>query len=388
VTGRVVIAGAGIGGLTAALCLHAVGIEATVLESVGELRPLGVGINLLPRAVGELTELGLGEDLADIAVATAKNIYCDSSGNTLFAEPRGIAGGYRWPQYSVHRGRLQMLLLSAVRERLGPHAVRTGTPLVGFDQHTDGVRVLLPGGEVEAAVLVGADGLHSVVRARLHPDQGPLLWSGVRMWRGVTETEPFLDGRSMVIVRGEQNVELIAYPIGPPLVNWVAQVPVAGPGPLPGDANWNRPGLPEDVLAHVGAWELGWLDVPGLVRDSSVLLEYPMADRDPLPWWGEGRVTLLGDAAHPMYPVGANGASQAIIDAAVLAAELADGVPGGLTAYEKARREATTAVVTANRAMQRTGDTRSPADLARITASYRRDTNADGRHSTRACLGS
>jgi 2-polyprenyl-6-methoxyphenol hydroxylase-like FAD-dependent oxidoreductase len=252
----VLIAGAGIGGLTAALSLHAAGIEATVIEGARHLRPLGVGINLLPHAVRELTELGLGDDLARIGVATAENVYCDRSGNTLFTEPRGIAGGYRWPQYSVHRGQLQMLLLSAVHDRLGSHAVRTGARLVGFEQDAGTVRVCVPGEEIEAAVLVGADGLHSVVRARLHPGQGPLLWSGVRMWRGVTKAEPFLTGRSMVIARGEGNAELIAYPIGSSLVNWVAQMPVAESGPLPGDANWNHPGRAADVLRYFGDWDL------------------------------------------------------------------------------------------------------------------------------------
>jgi 2-polyprenyl-6-methoxyphenol hydroxylase-like FAD-dependent oxidoreductase len=197
------------------------------------------------------------------------------------------------------------------------------------------------------------------------------------MWRGVTEVEPFLSGRSMVIARGEGNVELIAYPIGTSLVNWVVQVPVAEPGPLPGDANWNHPGRAQDVLRYFGGWDLGWLDVAGLINNSAMTLEYPMVDRDPLPSWGQRRVTLLGDAAHPMYPVGANGASQAIIDAHVLADELARDFPEGLATYEKTRREATAAVVAANREMRPTGDMRSPEDLARVTATYRRVTGAD-----------
>jgi 2-polyprenyl-6-methoxyphenol hydroxylase-like FAD-dependent oxidoreductase len=371
---RAIIAGAGIGGLTAALRLHAAGIDTTVIEAARELRPLGVGINLLPHAVGELTELGLGAELARIGVATAENVYADQFGKTLFTEPRGIAGGYRWPQYSVHRGRLQMLLLAAVRDRLGADAVRTDARLAGFEQDADRVRVRIGGAWTSADILVGADGLHSVVRQQLHPDPGSLRWSGVRMWRGIAEAGPFRSGRSMAIVRGDQNVELIAYPIGPSLVNWVALVPVGEPGPLPGDANWNAPGRAEDVLAHLGDWRLGWLDVPGLIRDSAAIFEYPMVDRDPLPWWGTGRVTLLGDAAHPMYPVGANGGSQAIVDAGVLAAELARDFPGGLAGYENTRRPATTAVVAANRAMQRTGDARSPCELAKITETYRRDT--------------
>ncbi|WP_314174786.1 FAD-dependent monooxygenase [Streptomyces winkii] len=378
---RIVVAGAGIGGLTAALSLHAEGLgaEVSVIEAARELRPLGVGINLLPHAVRELTELGLGGDLARVGVATARNVYCDQHGNTLFTEPRGLAGGYGHPQYSVHRGRLQMLLLSAVRDRLGPHAVRTGTRLLGFEQDAGTVRVRTPDGTLDAAALIGADGLHSAVRARLHPGPDPLLWSGVRMWRGAAETGPFLDGRTMILARGEAGAELIAYPIGPSLVNWVGLVRAGEPGPLPGDADWNRPGRTGDVLGHFGDWDLRGLDVQRLIRNSGQVLEYPMVDRDPLPSWGEGRVTLLGDAAHPMYPVGANGASQAIVDARVLAAELARDrdLLGGLARYESKRREATTAVVAANREMQRTGDEKSPAALARVTRTYRRDTGAD-----------
>ncbi len=277
----------------------------------------------------------------------------------------------------MHRGQLQMLLLAAVRDRIGPHAVRTGTPLLDLTQDEDRVRVRVPDGEIVADALVGADGLHSVVRERLHPGQGPMRWSGVRMWRGVTELPPFLSGRSMVIALGPGNVELITYPIGRSTVNWVVMVPVAEPGPLPDEANWNQPGRPDDVLAHLRDWALGWLDVAGLIGNSALVLEYPMVDRDPLPWWGRGRVTLLGDAAHPMYPVGANGASQAIVDARVLAEELARDFATGLTGYERIRRPATAAVVAANREMHRASDARTPGELARITETYRRATGAD-----------
>ncbi|MFV8132137.1 FAD-dependent monooxygenase [Streptomyces syringium] len=390
---RVLIAGAGIGGLTAALALHAAGIESSLVEGARELRPLGVGINLLPHAVRELTDLGLGDDLARIGVAITENVYCDRSGTTLFTEKRGLAGGYDRPQYAVHRGRLQMLLLSAVRERLGPDAVRTGARLTGFTQDADSVRAVAGGTQIAADLLVGADGLHSAVRAQLHPDQGPMAWSGVRMWRGVTERRPFLGGESMLIARGagvvargagsEAGLELIAYPVGPDLINWVAQVQIADPGPLPGDANWNLPGRPEDVLRHIGHWKLGLLDVPALIADSSMILEYPMVDRDPLPSWGSGRVTLLGDAAHPMYPVGANGASQAVVDARALADALAGAGGPGLATYEKTRREATAAVIAANREMHAGAGARTPAELARITERYRRATGADRPQHTR-----
>jgi 5-methylphenazine-1-carboxylate 1-monooxygenase len=373
----VLIAGAGIGGLTTALTLHARGISSTVIERAHELRPLGVGINLLPHAVRELYELGLGDDLADNAVAPAAIAYYDTGGKLLFREPRGIDGGYGYPQYSVHRGRLQMLLLSAVRDRLGPDAVRTGAELTGFTSSDDHVRVHTAAGDFMADVLVGADGIHSAVRAQLHPDDDPLLWSGVRMFRGAAEGEPFLDGRTMAIVKDDEGVDLVTYPIGGGLINWVVMLPESEPRPLPGDAKWNQAGDPSQVLRHLKVWRLGWLDAADLVRRTEPVLEYPMVDRDVLPWWGRGRVTLLGDAAHPMYPVGANGGSQAMVDARVLSDELSRDFTGGLRRYEDTRRAETAAVVAANREMHSTGATQRPGELARVTGKYRRDTHAD-----------
>lgn len=379
----VLVAGAGIGGLTAALSLHAAGIDAVVAESAREIRPLGLGINLLPHAVRELTELGLGDRLAALGVATAEIVYCGPSGREFFTEPRGVAQGYRWPQYSVHRGELQSMLLDAVRERLGADAVRTGRRLLGFEETDAAVRVRLldrESGTVEERcvdALVGADGLHSAVRAQLHPNGGPLLWSGVRMWRGMAEAGPFLTGRSMLIVR-DGDAELVAYPVGRNRLNWVCLVRVCEPRPLTESADWNRAGRLTDVLPYYEGWKPHGVDVPALLAASGTILEYPMADRDPLPFWGTGRVTLLGDAAHPMYPVGANGASQAMVDARVLAYELAkaDGIPAGLAAYEDARREATAAVVLASRTMYAAGR-RNRRDLARITGTYRQATGSD-----------
>jgi 2-polyprenyl-6-methoxyphenol hydroxylase-like FAD-dependent oxidoreductase len=373
---RVLIAGAGIGGLTAAIALHARGIDATVIERT-DLRPLGVGINLLPHAVRELYELGLGDELSRIAVAPAAITYYDTDGKLLYREPRGVDGGYGYPQYSVHRGQLQMLLLTALRNRLARNAVHADTALMSFDDANGAVRVQTSAGEFVADALVGADGIHSAVRQQLHPGHDPLLWSGLRMFRGATEGEPFLDGATMAIVKGANGVDLVVYPIGGGLINWVVMLPEAEPGPLPGDAKWNQPGDRSEVLRHLQKWELGWLDAADLVRRTEPVLEYPMVDRDVLPWWGRDRVTLLGDAAHPMYPVGANGGSQAIVDAAVLADELASDVERGLTRYEERRRPETAEVVEANREMHHTGATQRPEDLARVTSKYRTDTKAD-----------
>ncbi|MGV0814803.1 FAD-dependent monooxygenase [Mycolicibacterium boenickei] len=372
-TRPIVIAGAGIGGLTTALTLHAKGFPVTILEGAHELRALGVGINLLPHAVRELTDLGLGEALLAISSTPAVIDFYRSDGGLLFREPRGIEGGYGYPQCSVHRGRLQMLLLDAVRARLGPDAVRTGAAVVDLAEDDDTVRVATRAGEFTADVFVGADGVHSMVRRRLHPGPDPLLWSGVRMFRGASRIEPFLDGRTMAIVKGPGGVELVTYPIGGDLVNWVLQVSEGPSGAMPGDANWNTPADPRAVAAHMSGWQLDWLNPAELVARSDAVFEYPMVDREPLSHWGTRRVTLLGDAAHPMYPVGANGGSQAILDARAFADELAAG--RGVAGYEARRVPETTAVVHANREMH-AGD---PHQLARVTADYRRNTFADGR---------
>jgi 2-polyprenyl-6-methoxyphenol hydroxylase-like FAD-dependent oxidoreductase len=374
---EILIAGAGIGGLTAALTLHAQGIRSTVIESAHDMKPLGVGINLLPHAVRELAELGLADRLARVAAEPAAISFFDASGELLFSEPRGIAGGYAWPQYSVHRGELQMLLLSAVHDRLGPDAVRTGARLTGFDETGGRVTAHTEADAFDARVLVGADGVHSVVRSHLHSEPDPLMWSGVRMYRGAAEMPAFLDGRTMAIVKGADGVDLITYPIGGGFVNWVVQVPESTPRPLPGNAGWNAPVDPQTVRRHLAGWHLEWLDAADMVGRTATVLEYPMVDRDPLPWWGRGNVTLLGDAAHPMYPVGANGGSQAIVDARVLANELHRDPDSGLRAYENDRRAATADVIAANREMHQSGATLRPEDLAEVTARYRSDTDAD-----------
>ena len=362
---RVLIAGAGIAGLTTALSLHAVGIEARLVDAASTLRPLGVGINLLPHAVRELTELGLGPQLAAAGIATAEQAHFDAGGRLIWAEPRGRALGYAWPQYSIHRGELQMMLLAAVRERLGEKAVQTGATVTGFTDRDGGVEVLVSGrsnGPVvphQADVLIGADGLYSAVRAQLHPAEPPPRWSGVMMWRGTAVGSPFLSGATLAIAGSTSSVKFVAYPIaarehGQVLVNWVAEVMIGGAEP-PSRPDWNREGRLAEALPHFAGWTFDWLDVPALIARSPEILEYPMVDRDPLPAWGRGRVTLAGDAAHPVYPIGSNGGSQAIIDARVLARELAAvspaDAPRALAAYEAERLPAVNAIVLATRAM-------------------------------------
>ncbi|MBC2876988.1 MULTISPECIES: FAD-dependent monooxygenase [Streptomyces] len=390
----VVIAGGGIGGLTTALSLHAVGIRPLVLESSRRISPLGVGINLQPAAVRELHELGLADELAAIGVPAVAHVFTDRYGTVRYSDPRGTAAGYRWPQYSVHRGDLQMMLLRTVRERIGPEAVRTGIRVEDFTQTPDAVHVHALDRTTDrherhaARVLVAADGIHSRLRARLHPAQGPLRWSGVTMWRGVTETDAFPPGNALLLASDERNTQFVAYQISPAalargrtLLNWVCAVPTGAPGPLAGDALWNRPGRLADVLPYYADWRFDWTDLPALLAGAERILEYPMADRDPLPSWGEGRVTLLGDAAHPAYPSGANGGSQAVLDARVLAHRLAtepDPVRA-LAAYEDERKAPTAAVVLANREMDRAARARTAAggpdarrDLERAAAAHRR----------------
>ncbi|NUR85200.1 MAG: flavin-dependent oxidoreductase, partial [Nonomuraea sp.] len=351
------VVGGGIGGLTTALSLAAAGLECVVVEAAAALRPLGVGINLQPHAVRELTELGLGGELAALGVETSFMTFADRHGNVILALPRGRSAGYRWPQYSIHRGELQMALLAAVEERVGP--VRTGVRLVGFDQDGDQVLVRLrQGGELveeRVDVLIGADGVQSSVRALLHPDGDPLLRAGIRMWRGVAEADRILDGATVLVGGSNLAGKFVTYHISarnPRLVNWVAEVKVAEPGVVP-EADWSREGRLDEVAGHFADWAYRPADVGALLAGSERILEYPMVDREPLASWGEGRVTLLGDAAHPMYPIGSNGGSQAVLDARVLARCLATyGDPAtALKAYEEERRPPTSALVFAHRAL-------------------------------------
>jgi 5-methylphenazine-1-carboxylate 1-monooxygenase len=357
----VLVAGAGIAGLTLALSLHQVGIDVRLFEQSEKLEPLGVGINVLPHAVRELSELGLLDELAATGVPTAELAYYSKHGQRIWSEPRGREAGYRWPQFSIHRGQLQMILYRAVIDRLGPDAIRTGARIEAVTQNCDGVRAMIArsdGGreEVSGAVLIACDGIHSAIRRSFYPDEGPPIWNGAILWRGVTEAKPFLTGRSMIMA-GHEFQKFVCYPIsrealdrGDAVINWIAEKKFA-PDHEWRREDWNRPGKLEDFLPDFEDWRFDWLDVPGIIRTASAVYEFPMVDRDPLPEWTRGRVTLLGDAAHPMYPIGSNGASQAIIDARVLTAEFVTrGVgPEALEAYADIRRPATAAIVEANR---------------------------------------
>lgn len=358
---RVIVAGAGIGGLTLALSLHAVGIEAEVYETAPEFRSLGVGINVLPHAVRELMALGLGDALDAQAIPTGSLMYANKFGQEIWREPRGRAAGYNWPQYSVHRGVLHQILLKAARERLGHDAIRTGHTATSVETVGEGVRVTFagPGGAsrtVEGDVCVAADGIHSALRGRFYPDEGPPIWNGRVLWRGVTEGQPYLDGRTMVMA-GHQHVKFVCYPIDPSLepegralINWIAELTFADQATWRRE-DWNRQGQLEDFLPQFEDWQFPWLDVPEIIRGAQTIFEYPLVDRDPVDRWTFGRTTLLGDAAHPMYPIGSNGASQAILDARTLAYHLATAPDwaAALERYEGDRRPATSKLVLLNR---------------------------------------
>jgi 5-methylphenazine-1-carboxylate 1-monooxygenase len=359
----VLIAGGGIGGLTLALSLHQIGISAKIFESVSELKPLGVGINVLPHAVRELIELGLHDKLDAAGVRTRELAYFSKRGKPIWSEPRGIEAGYKWPQFSIHRGTLQQILLDAATERLGPENIFTSHHLCDWTETSSGVRADFvdkatgkSADSHDGALLIAADGIHSAIREKLYPLEGPPIWNGRILWRGITASDAFLSGRTMIMA-GHETLKFVCYPIskepdvdGKFQINWVAE------RHMPPTYQWrredyNRTAKLEEFLPWFEDWTFDWLDVPGLIRNCPRAYEYPLVDRDPVAQWTFGLTTLMGDAAHPMYPVGSNGASQAILDARVITREiLAHGVThAALLAYEAERRPATSDLVMLNR---------------------------------------
>lgn len=353
----ILIAGGGIAGLTLGLTLQQIGVPFKIFESARDMRPLGVGINLQPNAVRELLDLGLAEELDAIGVKTRQLGFYSKLGNTIWEEPRGTWAGYAWPQYSVHRGALQMMLLKALTDRAGPDVLETGARATGYQTSHDGATLLLEGGRKEQGqLLIGADGIHSALRAQMAPDEGAPIWNGRILWRATTRAPAFFGGGAMAMI-GHDRLRLVAYPISRPdgdgmaEINWIAEKAFDPTTPWKRE-DWNRPADINDFLDDFRTWQFDWIDVPALIRGAEVVFEYPMVDRDPLPGWSDGPVTLIGDAAHPTYPVGSNGASQAILDARMIGAQLLE---HGLTAaaldrYEAAFRPVTTGVIRANRA--------------------------------------
>ncbi|MGB7318077.1 MAG: flavin-dependent oxidoreductase [Planktotalea sp.] len=343
---HILIAGGGIGGLCAALTLHQVGIGCTVLESVRDLKPLGVGINLQPNAVRELFELGIDAAALDqIGVPVKEWALVGLNGNDIYSEPRGTLAGYHWPQYAVHRGKLHMLLFETLKARAGADAIKLDAQVTGYRKESDGrVTALIKArdgarSELSGTLMIGADGIHSAVRAQMHPDQPDIHWGGAVMWRGTTRAKPIRTGSSFIGL-GTHEHRMVIYPIsdvdaeGYAEINWIAEITYDDPSAR--DGGWFKP-VPIDAFAHYfDGWDYDWLDVPALLGGAPGAYENPMIDRDPIPTWVDGPVALLGDAAHAMYPTGSNGASQAIIDGRILAAKfLEHGVtPAALQAYD------------------------------------------------------
>ena len=361
---KVLIAGAGVGGLTLALMLHRRGLETVIFEQASEIREVGVGINILPHAIKELAALDLLPKLDAVGVRTKELHYVSRLGQKVWSEPRGVDAGFDYPQFSIHRGRLQKVIHDEVIAKLGSGAVRTGLRLQGFMQDEGGVvahftdaKSGLSSETVRGDVLVGADGIHSVVRRHFDPKQGPPKWQGLMLWRGAAEWPKFLTGGSMYIAGG-MSAKIALYPIAPGstpdtrLTNWaiVSRIADGAITPAPTDS-WSRMGRMDEVIPYARRFNVPGVDVEALVRSTSVCWEYPMCDRDPLPHWSYGRVTLIGDAAHPMYPVGSNGAAQAILDARSLADWLrkSDHPMQALHEYELERLPKTAEIVRLNR---------------------------------------
>lgn len=353
----VIIAGAGPVGLTLAMLLNKQGQEALVFEAVNELKPLGVGINLLPHSVRVLDQLGLIPTLDAMAIRTSALHYYNKFGQQIWSEPRGQDAGYHFPQFSIHRGDLQMLLFNEAIERLGEGAIKTGHRLESWEDTSEGIRVTFATAdgqlEIDGCCLIAADGINSTARKILYPDEGNPIYGGRILWRGVSCMEPFLDGKTMFMA-GHQDCKFVAYPIkalpdGRQLLNWIAELSV--PEYKQDVQDWNRKVSIDVFKEPFQDWDFGWLKVPEVIENTEQVFEFPLSDRDPIPQWSFGNMTLIGDAAHPMYPIGSNGASQGILDAEKLALALAaqDDIATAFANYESERRPATANIVLTNR---------------------------------------
>ena len=359
---KAIIIGGGIGGLTTALMLHQRGLDCEVYEQASEVRELGVGINTLPHAIKELAQLGLLERLDAVAIRTYELFYANRFGQTVWHELRGTDAGFEVPQFSIHRGKLQNVIYQAARARLGESRILTGHRLGSFTQDDGGVTAYFfdrDGKHVKTArgdILIGADGIHSFVREQLFPNEGPALWNGTMLWRGAVDWPQFMTGRSMIIAGGME-AKFVLYPIAAGtapdrrLTNWALMAKVSDGGVPPRKEDWSRPGRWDDMRPWLQRFRLPYIDPGHLIEATGEFFEYPLCDREPLPRWSHGRVTLLGDAAHPMYPVGSNGASQAILDARCLADLLvsAEHPVAALWAYDQQRLPMTAQIVHMNR---------------------------------------
>ena len=398
----VIIAGGGIGGLTAALSLHRAGLPVRVFESVERIQALGVGINLLPHAVRELDALGLADGLVANGLTPSTLAYFTKRGEPIWDEPRGLAAGYRWPQISIHRGALHTILHGAAVAQIGADRIHTGCHLVQFFETPGGVQATFidrrtgaDSATATGSLMIACDGIHSVARRHFYPNEGMPKWNGALLWRGLAEGAPVFDGRTMVWA-GHPRQKFVLYPLGDlpdgrQQLNFIAELRTDDTELLERE-DWNRPGDLADFLPQFAAWTFPWLDVPALIASAPTTYLFPMVDRDPVDRWSFGRTTLLGDAAHPMYPIGSNGASQAILDARTLVGCLLsypDDVEHALQRYDDVRRPATSAIVLANRGLgpelpmqlveerapdgfERLSDVIGPDEILEVTDGYRK----------------
>ena len=258
---RVIIAGGGIGGLATALTLHQIGVPCVVYEAVREMRPLGVGINLQPNAVRELYDLGFTQaDLDRVGLPAKEWALVGLNGNDIYSEPRGLLAGYNWPQYAVHRGLFHMQLYDKVVERIGAGAVQLGSRVTGYAKNADGgVTAFIEHADgstsqPRGALLIGADGIHSAVRAQMHPAQPPIHWGGAVMWRGTTWGKPIRSGASFVGL-GTHRQRMVFYPISHPdpatglsMINWIAEVT------MDNSEGWKQSGWFGCICARTAEW--------------------------------------------------------------------------------------------------------------------------------------
>ena len=360
---HVLIAGGGIGGLAVALTLNQIGVACTVFDQVRELRPLGVGINIQPNAVRELLDMGFSlDDLDQVGLPAREWALVGLNGNDIHAEPRGLEAGYNWPQYAVHRGKFHMMLAEALMARAGKAALRLGSRVTGYEHNEDGTvtAIIEQADGTEAretgTLLIGADGIHSAVRAQIHPGQPPIHWGGAIMWRGTTQARPIRTGSSFIGL-GTHRHRMVIYPISHPdpetglaTINWIAELTLDSTEGWQ-QSGWFRPVDIAEFAHHFEAFRYDWLDVPDMLAKADIAYENPMIDRDPVTTWADGAVALMGDAAHAMYPTGSNGASQAIIDARTLGAcMLNHGVtPAALAAYDERLRPGVNELILRNR---------------------------------------
>lgn len=356
---NIAIVGGGIAGLSFALGLHKRGIDCDVFEAVTDIKEIGVGITLLPHAMRELAELGLQDALEAVGIENLESVFYTQHGQYVYKEARGRHAGYTLPEIGIHRGKLHRILFDAAVSRLGADKVHTGMRCSAFSQNDNGVEIEFSNAhtqtslKVQAQIAVACDGVNSVMRTQMHP-QDALCFAGINTWRGVTVHPPILTGKSYLRIGTVEVGKMVIYPIidnvdgkGNQLINWVAELQK----PNAAMNDWNRPGDPAVCAQIFKDWTFDFLNVPELILKADKVFEYPMVDKNALPFWTQGRVTLMGDAAHPMYPRGSNGSAQALIDARTLADQLAQHTDPkeALKAYEVLRLAPTAKVVETNR---------------------------------------